>query len=275
MTDQRREDLERRIADMGRYRPLAGAVVLEIGADAKSFAAQMLLDAGAARVISSNHGERWPEETVGAIEKKRIDARKLTDVLAPQSVDIVFGIAVLEHIDGLAEFFRTAKQVLRPGGLFFVQGEPIWTSQNGHHVGVIGERAHYRFGVPGANPIPRWAHLTNTRESLPRARSARRLSARCTENRGLRLHQPEDQPRRIQIDVRCVRRIAADPDRAQGQRLQASAHGCDGRNPARSVGQRGTLRRIRSNLRRELIPTVIPGEHRNAMRGKGTQAENT
>lgn len=167
MTDQRREDLARRIADMGRYRPLAGAVVLEIGADAKSFAAQMLLDAGAARVISSNHGERWPEETIGAIEKKRIDARKLTDVLAPQSVDIVFGIAVLEHIDGLAEFFATAKKVLRPGGLFFVQGEPIWTTHNGHHVGVIGEKAHYRFGVPGANPIPRWAHLTNTRETLP------------------------------------------------------------------------------------------------------------
>ncbi len=172
MTDARREDLRKRIAAVATYKDLAGATVLEIGADAHGHAAQMLLDAGAARVLSSNHGERWPVETVGAIARIRLDARRIADEIAPASIDLVFGIAVLEHIDGLDAFFAGAKQALAPGGLFFVQGGPIWTSAVGHHVGVKGEKAHYRFGVEGANPIPPWAHLVHDRETLPGALGA-------------------------------------------------------------------------------------------------------
>jgi len=167
MTDERRDDLRKRIETVARYKDIAGATVLEIGADAKGFAAQMLLDAGAARVLSSNYGERWTPGAFGGIERIRLDARRIGEDIAPASIDLVFGIAVLEHIDGLAEFFAGAKQALAPGGLFFVQGGPIWTCAVGHHVGVKGEKGHYRFGIPGANPIPPWAHLAHDRETLP------------------------------------------------------------------------------------------------------------
>lgn len=173
MTDARREDLRRRIGEIARYKDLKGATVLEIGADAQGTAAQALLDAGAVKVLSSNFGERWPVETAGAIERVRLDARDIAAQVADESIDLVFGIAVLEHIDGLAEFFAGAKRALKPGGLFFVQGAPIWSSSLGHHVGVIGEKGHYRFGVPGANPMEPWEHLAHTQASLAAALAAR------------------------------------------------------------------------------------------------------
>ena len=173
MTDARREDLRRRIGEIARYKDLTGATVLEIGADAQGTAAQALLDAGAAKVLSSNFGERWKTGSFGAIERIRLDARDIAAQVAPESVDLVFGIAILEHISGLTGFFAGAKRALRPGGLFFVQGGPIWSSSIGHHVGVIGEKAHYRFGVPGANPIQPWEHLAHDQTTLAEVLAAR------------------------------------------------------------------------------------------------------
>jgi SAM-dependent methyltransferase len=166
MNEKRREEMARKIENMGRYRALTGATVLEIGADKDGYAAQMMIDAGASKVISSNYNANWPTGTFGAIERQRIDARKLEDALEPESVDIIFGAAVLEHINGLAEFFAGSRRVLKPRGLFFVHGGPIWTSPKGHHVFAKGEKMHYRFGVPGANPVADWAHLLHTRASL-------------------------------------------------------------------------------------------------------------
>ena len=84
--------------------------------------------------------------------------------------DVVISSAVLHFAHDEAQWWAMLREmwrVLAPGGLFFVQGGPIWTSAVGHHVGVKGEKAHYRFGVPGANPIPPWAHLAHSRETLP------------------------------------------------------------------------------------------------------------
>ena len=166
MSENRREDMARRIEIMARYRPFAGASVLEIGADANGFAAQMLIDAGAGRVISSNHHQNWPNDFRGSIERRRVDARRLEDSFAPDSLDVIFGVAVMEHIDGLADFYAGARRVLKPGGLFYVHGGPIWTAAKGHHVHVRGEKAHYRFGDPKSNPVRDWSHLVRDREGL-------------------------------------------------------------------------------------------------------------
>ncbi len=166
MNERRREEMAKRIALMARFGSIAGATVLEIGADADSFAARMLVDAGASKVISSNFRERWPTDTVGAIERRRIDARRLEDSLEPESVDIIFGAAVLEHIDGLAQFFAGAKRTLKKNGLFFVHGGPIWSSAKGHHVFVKGETVHYRFGDKNTNPIQDWTHLALDKPGL-------------------------------------------------------------------------------------------------------------
>lgn len=166
MNDKRREKLAEQIGKMAAFRSLSGAVVLEIGADKQGISAQMLVDAGASHVISTNYGENWPEGIEGTIERRRVDARCLADAFPAQSIDVIFGMAVLEHIVGLAEFFSGARRVLRPGGLFFVHGGPIWTFGKGHHLFIDVGGRQYRFGQPQTNPIRDWAHLTQTRENL-------------------------------------------------------------------------------------------------------------
>src|SRR6185437_8461921 len=50
MSEKRREEMARKIAQAGRFRDFQGATVLEIGADKDGFSARMLAEAGAARV---------------------------------------------------------------------------------------------------------------------------------------------------------------------------------------------------------------------------------
>jgi hypothetical protein len=177
LSEKRREDLRRRVEHMSRFRSLAGATVVEIGADADGVAAQMLVDAGARHVISTNYGEKWPVETIGAIERRRLDARLIGREMEACSIDAIFGVAVLEHIHDLADFFAGANLVLKPGGLFFVQGEPIWSSAKGHHVGLVGVEKHYRFGDPKTNPIPDWNHLIHTSSSMAEDLTSRGVHA--------------------------------------------------------------------------------------------------
>ena len=69
MNDKRREDMARKIARAGRYRPFAGATVLEVGADKSGISARMLADTGERHVISTNFDEDWPEDVDGGIER--------------------------------------------------------------------------------------------------------------------------------------------------------------------------------------------------------------
>lgn len=173
MNEKRRAEMARKIETMARYRPLKGAVVVEVGADLDSISARMLVDAGAKRVISTNFEKRWKESAEGPIERRRLDAREIAGAFEPGSVDIVFGVSVIEHIDGLDEFFAGARRVLAKDGLLYAHGGPIWSAAKGHHVIVKGAAAEYRFGVAEKNPIPDWAHLVHTEPSLAAALAAR------------------------------------------------------------------------------------------------------
>lgn len=166
MNQKRHEDMARRIAALGRYHALSGATVLELGADLDGVSAQMLVDAGARRVISTNLDEEWRGTVDDAVERHHLDARKIADAFEPGSIDIIFGVSLLEHIDGLEAFFAGARQTLSKNGLFYAHGGPIWSSSKGHHVIVKTDRAEYRFGMPERNPIHDWAHLFHTEESL-------------------------------------------------------------------------------------------------------------
>lgn len=175
MNERRRDGLARQIAKMTTFQDLAGKTVLEIGADKDGLAANMLVDAGAKRVISTNYGEKWPEETKDPIVTKRLDARRMEDVLEAQSVDVIFGMAILEHIDGLPAFFAGAKHVLKPSGLFFVHGGPLWSYARGHHLYIDVEDRKYRFSSKDMNPIDDWTHLIHTKESLTAALTEKNL----------------------------------------------------------------------------------------------------
>jgi cyclopropane fatty-acyl-phospholipid synthase-like methyltransferase len=166
MHEKRREDMARKIASAARHKSFAGAVVLEIGADKHGVSTAMLAETGAARVISTNFRDDWPQDVNGAIERRRLDARRIADSFDADSIDIVFGVAILEHIDGLDAFFAGVRHALKSGGLLFAHGGPIWTSAKGHHVGFTGEAMEYRFGNAATNPIRDWTHLVFDKQSL-------------------------------------------------------------------------------------------------------------
>jgi hypothetical protein len=173
MPDKRREEMERKIAAAARHRSFEGAVVLEIGADKHGVSAAMLAGTGAARVISTNFRDDWREGADGIVERRRLDARRIADSIAEASVDIVFGVAILEHIDGLDAFFSGVRHALKPGGVLYAHGGPLWTSAKGHHVGFVGEAAEYRFGNAKTNPIRDWTHLVLDKQSLAQDMIAR------------------------------------------------------------------------------------------------------
>jgi len=173
MNQKRRAEMARKIETMTRFRALAGATVLEIGADKDSISAGMLCDAGAARVISTNFDPDWPHDVRGAVERRPLDARLIGESCEARSLDVIFGVAVLEHIDGLGAFFAGVRRALKPGGLLFVHGGPIWSSAIGHHLKLdCGPRA-YRFSDAKHNPVRSWTHLFLSKDQMTADLAAR------------------------------------------------------------------------------------------------------
>ena len=195
MNEKRRAEMTRKIETLVRFRALSGATVLEIGADKDAIGARMLIDAGAARVISTNFKPEWPDEDLGAIERRHLDARQIGESFAAQSLDAIFGVAVLEHIDGLDAFFAGARRALRPGGLLFVHGGPIWSCAIGHHLKLdCGER-EYRFGDANRNPVRNWTHLTLSRDEMTADLAARGVPEEDAAAIGAAIYDTPDQNR--------------------------------------------------------------------------------
>lgn len=97
--------------------------------------------------------------------------------------DIVYGVAILEHIPDLEKCVAKIDDLLRPDGVAYLQGCPLWAGSHGHHVWVLKEEGDYdseltpeienrtngplfSFVEKDKNPIPHWAHLVLTPDSL-------------------------------------------------------------------------------------------------------------
>jgi hypothetical protein len=117
-------------------------------------------------VINTNLDDDWRGNVGDAIERRRLDARAIAEAFALGSIDIVFGVAVLEHIDGLDAFFAGVRHALSADGLLYVHGGPIWTSAIGHHLSFTGAAKQYKFSNPQTNPIRGWTHLIFDKQSL-------------------------------------------------------------------------------------------------------------
>jgi SAM-dependent methyltransferase len=154
------------------------ATILEVGADWNSAAATKLLAHGATKVISTNFAPNWPTRTLldGRLEQRTLDARRIAESLPADSVDIVFGVAVMEHFLDVPGFLAGARHVLRRGGILFVQGGPLWSSRFGHHVWVDTELGRYHFN-DSTNPIEDWSHLFLSRGEMISALRRREIAA--------------------------------------------------------------------------------------------------
>lgn len=92
-----------------------------------------------------------PNLDVGQLDARTVD-------LAPESVDFVFSIALMEHIAELDECLAAVSRALRPGGVYFYIQAPFWTCAQGHHYRHSDDTT-YEF-------IPKYSHLTHDRDGL-------------------------------------------------------------------------------------------------------------
>lgn len=131
--------------------PLAGAVVLDLGASPHGYALERAIDHGASLYLGIGLDVAQTEVVIGqrgtAILTK-MDAAALA--LPNAFCDAVVSISTMEHVANVPRVLEETRRVLKPGGVALITFEPIWTSARGHHLHHFGEYARL---------IPPWAHL--------------------------------------------------------------------------------------------------------------------
>jgi SAM-dependent methyltransferase len=165
---------------LSRYTSFEGKDILEIGGAQSCDSAYPFLKEGAASVIVTGLDHITQEQTNREQNLRilRADALALSSVFEPCSFDVVYGLSIVEHIPSPKIFLDEVYNVLKPGGLAYFEGNPIWSSHNGHHLwvatwgGVYQNKAtaNYLFsewpGVESINPLPDWSHLTMTPDQM-------------------------------------------------------------------------------------------------------------
>jgi ubiquinone/menaquinone biosynthesis C-methylase UbiE len=164
---------------LSRYISFEGKEVLEIGGSQSGEAALPFLSDGATRVSITGLDHVTEEKLIG--EKLRIlraNALSLSSVFQPDSFDVVYGLSIVEHIPSPKVFLDEVHRVLKPGGIAYFEGNPVWTSPKGHHLWVATwgglyehkATANYLFNrFPNAkstNPLPDWSHILMTEAEM-------------------------------------------------------------------------------------------------------------
>jgi SAM-dependent methyltransferase len=175
---------------------LAGRKILEIGGDRWRYMSNRFVELGADQIDTINIVPAWPDKVFIApkIFSQKLDCRKLTDAYEEASFDLVFGVAVGEHITGIDAFLEQAKRVLRPGGLLYLHGGPIWSSGKGHHLFHRFEGRHYKFSDKDC-PVLGWEHLMNDAASLAALLEERGLPVSHAESIARWIYETTDQNR--------------------------------------------------------------------------------
>lgn len=143
-----------------------GKKVLEIGGGAKLESAKKFLEFGAEQVTVTNigHGINKAEKH-DKVTTMYANALHLDETF-DEPFDIVYGVAVLEHIPDPEQYLQQIYGLLNPGGYVCLTGGPIWTGPLGHHLWAKCETVHYRFADRACNPIPDWGHLLLSKDEM-------------------------------------------------------------------------------------------------------------
>ena len=151
-----------------------GKRVLEIGSDYHLAVARLFSANGATRVIATNIGNWHSAEPLPSNVEFRVGDVGDLD-FERNGFDIIYGVAILEHIPDLDKVAAKIDSLLRRDGVAYLHGCPLWPGRLGHHVVVRKEKEDletaptvdvedmqlnlYEFTDEKKNPIPEWAHL--------------------------------------------------------------------------------------------------------------------
>src|SRR6516162_9924381 len=89
---------EQMVATLAGQIDISGKSVLELGAGPDFLSARAFRAKGAATVISSDLHDVWYGSTEPGVVTAIIDARYADKIIPQRSIDIVYGINVLEHL---------------------------------------------------------------------------------------------------------------------------------------------------------------------------------
>lgn len=150
-------------------KPFLNGVILEIGSDVNGFVLKELLKNSTGKVIGINPDPNFNYSSIGIkkcfnFECSNESGSNLS--LDNSSVDAVFSVATLEHINEIDKFYDEIFRVLKPGGIFFADFAPIWSSHVGHHSFVVNSNKEVRYWKPGRNPIPDFSHLILSKNEM-------------------------------------------------------------------------------------------------------------
>ena len=160
-----------------------GKRVLEIGSDFHLASARLFMANGADSVVATNIGDWKSDEPLpDRVEFRVCDASDLD--LPDESFDIIYGIAIIEHVPDFERLCQAIKRLLKPDGVIYFQGCPMWAGSLGHHVWYSPERGDdfeatfatgggkktkpVQYSFTDNNPIPDWSHLALAPEQLVR-----------------------------------------------------------------------------------------------------------
>ena len=149
--------------------------MLEIGS-LRNTTAEWLLDMGAESGICSNIAKDAQVVQADRISYVMVDA---TDTgFGSATFDVVFGRAILEHIKPMSNLRDEIIRILKPGGIFYLDGGPMWCSPKGHHLWLQAPSGH-RYYFPYEDcPIRDWEHLLLSEENIVRALQRRQVDER-------------------------------------------------------------------------------------------------
>lgn len=131
--------------------------IMEIGSDYHLISARLLKAHGARQVVATNLSYWKSDEPLPqGVSFKQVDASKKN--FDENSFDIIFGVAIIEHIMDFEKMLLEIKRILKKDGVVYLQGSPLWTSSKGHHVWYITPDHEYKF-IDDKTPIDPWSHL--------------------------------------------------------------------------------------------------------------------
>lgn len=114
--------------------------------------AKVILDMGAKKVIYYTPEDITPDnENISYINIQRNNLSGLQD----NSIDLVIGLEILEHINDLEDFFAQVKRIMKSDAKLELQGSPMWTCHYGHHLWLENRYLFY----DKTNPFAPWEHL--------------------------------------------------------------------------------------------------------------------
>lgn len=144
------------LREFAKKHQFGGARVLEIGSDWYLTTARAMRGLGAAEVVCANPQFNGRELEDGVI---KLFGGGFEDLKYTEGYfDIIFGVAVLEHIRDIPALVAACKWLCGERGHVFLQGCPMFTASDGHHVWLKTPNKFYRF-CDNTNPFLPWEHL--------------------------------------------------------------------------------------------------------------------